>query len=374
MMGILPQAAAAMHVSIPSAGHYISAYAFGVCVGTLMLVFGRRIPPKRLVLLFMALVFVGNTLSAVSVNSSMLIAARFISGLPHGAFFGTSTMIGKELAEKGRSAQAVAIITTGQTIANMLGVPAGTLLAEFFSWRMSFAILACWAVITTVLMQRWIPFVPPVKDKGLAGQFNFLSKPGPWMVLGAVLLGNSGVFCWWSYVSPWLNKVGGYPTGVVPALMMLAGFGMVIGGMAGGRIADRWRYAGTAAVGQGMSMIGLLVVFLVAGSHLSTAMLTFWIAFGMFFISAPQQLLMAEAGEGGGELIGGATVQVAFNMGNAIGSVVGGIALNASNLNYHFPALAGVPFTALAVLLLAGYSLRYERRTTAAERLQEVHL
>lgn len=142
MMGILPQAAAAMGVDIPTAGNYISAYAIGVCVGTLILVFGRRVPPKRLIVLFMALTLAGNLLSAVALNSPMLVAARFISGLPHGAFFGTATLIAKTLAEKGKEARTVSMMVTGQTVANMLGVPAGTLMAEFLSWRLAFGILS----------------------------------------------------------------------------------------------------------------------------------------------------------------------------------------------------------------------------------------
>ena len=124
MMGILHQTAAAMQVSIPAAGHYISAYAIGVCVGTLILVFGRKVPPKNLIILFMIIALVGNTLSAVSFNSPMLLAARFISGLPHGTFFGTATLIAKTLADKGKEAQSVSMMVTGQTVANMLGVPA----------------------------------------------------------------------------------------------------------------------------------------------------------------------------------------------------------------------------------------------------------
>ena len=114
-------------------------------------------------------------------------------------------------------------------------------------------------------------------------------------------------------------------------------------------------------VGQAVAGAGLLAVFLIPGSRWSTALLTFVIAFGLFFVSAPQQLLMAEAGKGGGELIGGATVQIAFNFGNAVGSVVGGAMLDATAMNYHYPALSGVPFAAVAVLLLALYALRYER-------------
>ena len=283
MMGILPQTAAAMQVSIPAAGHYISAYAIGVCAGTLILVFGRKVPPKNLIILFMIIALVGNTLSAVSFNSPMLLAARFISGLPHGAFFGTATLIAKTLADKGKEAQSVSMMVTGQTVANMLGVPAGTLLSEMLSWRLAFAILAAWALMTMMLVIAWVPFVAPIKDAGIKGQFRFLTHAGPWFILMAVFCGNSGIFCWWSYVSPWLQKVGGWDSSLVPCLMVLAGFGMVIGGIAGGRLTDLWKPGATAGLSQAIATLGLLLVFFVPGNHVTTALLTFLIGFALFF-------------------------------------------------------------------------------------------
>lgn len=163
MMGILPQAAQAMHVSIPFAGNFISAYAIGVCVGTLILVFGRRIPPRTLIIIFMIIALAGNALSAAAVNAPMLIVARFIAGFPHGAFFGTATLIAKLLAQKGKEARAVSAMVTGQTVANMLGVPAGTLLAEHMTWRLAFCLLAAIAALTALLARLWIPYIQPVR-------------------------------------------------------------------------------------------------------------------------------------------------------------------------------------------------------------------
>ncbi|KFI45704.1 MFS transporter, DHA1 family, arabinose polymer transporter [Bifidobacterium bohemicum] len=374
MMGILPQAAHTMNVSIPTAGNFISAYAIGVCIGATMLVFGRKTGPKKLVLLFMAIALVGDVFSALAINAPLLIIGRFIAGLPHGAFFGTAALIAKTLAEPGKQAKAVSLTITGQTVANMLGVPAGTLLAEHLSWRLAFLILAGVAALTIVLVAAWVPYIQPVKDAGIAGQFRFLTKPGPWMILGATFTGNVGIFCWWSYVSPWLQQVGGYRSGTVPLLMMLAGSAMVIGGLIGGHITDRWRSAGTAALGQLVAAAGLMLVFLLPGSRLNTAVLTFIIAFALFFVSTPQQLLLAEAGKGGGELIGGAAVQIAFNFGNAVGSAVGGAALNASNMNYHFPALGGLPFAVIAVALLVWYSAKFETQTDALERMEVIEV
>ena len=288
--------------------------------------------------------------------------ARFISGLPHGAFFGTATLIAKTLADKGKEAQSVSMMVMGQTVANMLGVPAGTLLAEAMSWRLAFAILAAWALMTIVVVILWVPSIDPIKDAGIKGQFRFLTHPGPWLILLAVFFGNSGIFCWWSYVSPWLQKTGGWSATMVPILMVLAGLGMVVGGIVGGRLTDLWKAGATAALSHGIALCGLLLVFLLPGNHATTALLTFIIGFALFFNSSPQQLLMVQAGEGGGELIAGAAVQIAFNFGNAIGSIVGGAALTATAMNYHFTGIAGAPISLLAVILLVLYTRRYEAR------------
>lgn len=228
--------------------------------------------------------------------------------------------------------------------------------------------------MTILLVAVWVPYVEPVKDAGILGQFKFLTKPGPWILLIAVFTGNTGIFSWWSYVSPWLQHVSGYPSGSVPLLMMLAGFAMVVGSLAGGQLTDHWRSTGTAGLGQCLSVIGLAMVFFAPGGKSTTAIFTFIISFALFFISTPQQLLMTEAGQGGGELIGGAAVQVAFNLGNAVGSMVGGGTLTLSHMNYRFIALGGLPFAFAATILLLVYSLRYETNTDALQRLQPLNV
>lgn len=161
---------------------------------------------------------------------------------------------------------------------------------------------------------------------------------------------------------------------MVPLLMVLAGFGMVLGGIAGGRLTDLWKPGATAGLSQAIATLGLLLVFFVPGNHVTTALLTFLIGFALFFNSSPQQLLMVQAGEGGGELIAGAAVQIAFNFGNAVGSIVGGAALTANTMNYHYTGLAGAPIALIAVIMLVTYSRRYETHTGATERMREVHV
>ena len=367
MMGILPATATGLRVSVPDAGDFISAYALGVCAGTLFLVFGRRVPPKRLLLGFVALVAVGNAAAACAPSAEALVAARFVSGLPHGAFFGTATIVACELADPGREGQAVSIMVLGQTVANMVGVPGGTLLAALLSWRATFLFVAVWAVGSLLLIARFVPAVRPIPDAGLAGQFRFLKKPGPWLVIGAVLLGNTGIFCWWSYVSPWLTDIGGFPADALPALLVLAGFGMVAGSLVGGRLTDRTSPGKMAATGQAIGCAALLLIFLFSGTPATAAALMFLCAFGMFFVSSPQQLLMVKVGRGGGEMIGSACVQVAFNLGNAFGAMIGQTVLNAG-ASYAWPSLAGVPCSLAAVVLLAVFFTRFERRYRPSTR------
>ena len=362
MMGILPQTATAMHVSIPAAGHYISAYAIGVCFGTLILVFGRKVPPKHLIILFMAIALVGNTLSAVSFCSPMLLVARFISGLPHGAFFGTATLIAKNACRQGQGGAIRVHDGDGPDGGQHAGRARGNVARR----GDVLAAGVCDSGRLGAYDDRRGDFVGAVhrsdQGRGIKGQFRFLTHPGPWLILLAVFFGNSGIFCWWSYVSPWLQKTGGWSATMVPMLMVLAGLGMVVGGIVGGRLTDLWKAGATAALSHGIALCGLLLVFLLPGNHATTALLTFIIGFALFFNSSPQQLLMVQAGEGGGELIAGAAVQIAFNFGNAIGSIVGGAALTATAMNYHFTGIAGAPISLLAVILLVLYTRRYEAR------------
>lgn len=359
LMGIITNIAAGVGVTVPEAGGFISAYAIGVCFGTLILVFGHNVEPKRLLMAFMLLCCAGNAMAAAAPSATTLTVARFISGMPHGAFFGTATIAAKAMAEKGRESQAVAVMVLGQTLANTLGVPFGTLLANLVSWRAAFVFVAAWALMSFALIWKLVPDIPAVKDTGFAGQFKFLGHPGPWIVLGAVLLGNSGIFCWWSYVSPWLQNVGGWSAAALPALLVLAGFGMIVGSQLGGRCGDRLSPGRAAAIGQAISCASMLLIFAFSHSPLASAALMFLCCVGLFFPSSPQQLAMVEVGVGGGEMIAGACVQVAFNGGNAIGAQIGQAVLN-TGAAYNAPALAGAPIAACAVALLALYAHRFE--------------
>lgn len=213
MMAILPYVAGDLHVSIATAGHLISAYALGVCVGAPALIFARRLPLKRILLILVCLMIAGNLCAAVAPGYGVLMLARFVSGLPHGAYFGVGSIVAEKLADEGKGAEAVSIMIAGMTVANLFGVPLGTTLSEVLSWRATFLLVGCWGLVVLLFVWRWVPQVGGLPDTGFKGQFRFFRKKAPWLLLGATLLGNGGVFCWYSYINPLLTRVAGFPGG-----------------------------------------------------------------------------------------------------------------------------------------------------------------
>ena len=190
MMGILPDVAKDLGISIPTAGHFISAYALGVCVGAPVLTLARKYPLKHILLVLVTLIMIGNICAAMAPNYWVLLAARFISGLPHGAYFGVGSIVAEKLADKGKGSEAVSIMIAGMTIANLFGVPLGTSLSTMLSWRATFLLVGIWGIVILYYIWRWVPHVEGLKDTGFKGQFRFLRTPAPWLILGATALGN----------------------------------------------------------------------------------------------------------------------------------------------------------------------------------------
>lgn len=361
MMGILPYVANDLHISIPTAGHFISAYALGVCAGAPMLILARRRPLKHILLVLMALMMAGNLLASAASGYWMLLAARFISGLPHGAYFGVASIVASKLADEGKSSEAVSIMIAGMTVANLFGVPLGTSLSHMISWRITFLLVGCWGIIVLYYIWRWVPAVEGLKDTGFKGQFRFLKKPAPWLILGATALGNGGVFCWYSYINPLLTHVSGFSVESITALMVLAGFGMVVGNLVSGRLSDRYTPGKVGTVVQGMICIILLLIFFLSPNPWFSALLMALCTAGLFAVSSPEQVLIIRVAPGG-ELLGGACVQMAFNLGNAIGAYVGGLALAGG---YRYPPLAGVPFALTGFVLFLIFYKKYQARYEA---------
>lgn len=358
MMGILPYVAKDLNISIPVAGHFISAYALGVCAGAPVLILARKRPLKHILLALMALMLVGNLGAAMAPGYWSLLVARFISGLPHGAYFGVASIVAGKLADEGKSSEAVSIMIAGMTVANLFGVPLGTSLSHMLSWRVTFLLVGCWGLIVLYYIWRWVPAVEGLKDTGFKGQFRFLKTPAPWLILGATALGNGGVFCWYSYITPLLTNVSGFSAESVTALMVLAGFGMVVGNLVSGRLSDKYTPGKVGMVVQGMICIVLLMIFFLSPNPWCSAILMALCTAGLFAVSSPEQVLIIRVAPGG-EMLGGACVQMAFNLGNAVGAYVGGLALSGG---YRYPALAGVPFALTGFILFIVFYKKFQSK------------
>lgn len=359
MMGILPDVAQSLGVSIPEAGHLISAYAIGVCCGAPLLVVVHKYPLKSILLVLACIILLGSTLAALSVNYWMLLAARFISGLPHGAYFGVASIVAVRLADERHKTGAVSIMVAGMTVANLFGVPLATGLSASVSWRFPFLLVVFVSLIVLYYVWKWVPSVGALPDNGFRHQFAFLKNDAPWLILAATMFANGGIFCWYSYISPLLIE-GGFAADTLPALMIAAGFGMVAGNLISGRLCDRHRPGHVVAVTQCIAIASLLAVFWLADYGWVSAALMVVCTGCLFAVSSPQQFLILKHAPGG-ELLGGASIQVAFNMGNALGAFCGGLPI-AAGLPPRYAALVGVPFIVLGLVSFIIFCRKYERK------------
>lgn len=358
MMGILPDVARSLGVSIPDAGHLISAYALGVCCGAPLLVIVHKYPLKNILLCLAGIILLGSTLAALSVNYWMLLVSRFISGLPHGAYFGVASIVAVQLADERHKTGAVSIMIAGMTVANLFGVPLATSLSSQVSWRFPFVLVIFVSIIVLYYIWKWVPGVGALPDNGFRHQFAFLKKRAPWLILSSTMFANGGIFCWYSYISPLLTTEGGFAADVLPALMIAAGFGMVAGNLVSGRLCDRHRPSVVVASTISIGIVSLLLIFLLADYGWVSAALMIVCTGCLFAVSSPQQYLILKYAPGG-ELLGGASIQMAFNMGNALGAFCGGLPI-AAGLPPRYAALVGVPFLLCGLIACVIFSRKYE--------------
>ena len=366
MMGILPNVAHDMGISIPQAGHFISAYALGVCAGAPLAAVLSQNRSLRHVLLALAAVYaVGNLCASLSNGYVMLLCMRFISGLPHGAFFGAGSIVAEKVADDGKASQAVAVMVMGMTVANLFGVPFGTLLSNLVSWRVPFLFNALWGVLVFIMLWKWIPQLPKLPATGVLGQFRFLKKLAPWLIIFTTMFGNGGVFCWFSYVTPQMMTEAGFSAHSMTLIMMLAGLGMTFGNLVGGRCGDLYGLSRVIQVTQVVMVLSLVGTFFFAPSPVFSVLLMFVTASALFAVSSPQQLLLLQNSRGC-EMMGAACVQIAFNLGNAVGAYMGGLPIDAG-LGYRYPALVGacVVLVGLANIVFYVKRERFVGRTAA---------
>ncbi|MCM1164313.1 MAG: MFS transporter [Muribaculaceae bacterium] len=350
MMGILGDVARNLHISISEAGRLISAYSAGVAIGAPGLILLRRWPLRRLMVFLAAIIFVGNLCVALAPSFITLLVARFVSGLPHGAFFGAGAIVCERLAPEGKKAAAVAVLVAGMTVANVVGVPMATFLSNLFSWRLAFAVVTLAGLAALVGIRVWVPRMAPLPDSGMKGQFRFLRSPGPWLIYAGVFFGQASVYCWLSYIEPCMTAVARFPLASMSWIMVIVGMGMVVGNGLAGRYSDRYPAALVTCIIAFALVVIMPIVWVCAPFKIPSVILAFIAPACLFGLGGPLQYLIVRYAKGG-EMLGGAGIQIAFNVSNAMAAAIGGAAIHAG-WGYASTALIGTPFALIGAIAL----------------------
>ncbi|MER6524537.1 MFS transporter [Streptomyces sp. NPDC001508] len=355
MMGLLPDVADDLHVSLPTAGHLVSAYALGVVIGAPLLAAVTARRSRRTVLIgLMALFVVGNALSALAPGQESLLAARFLSGLPHGAFFGVGAVVATTMAAPERRARSVSLMFLGLTVANVAGVPVATLAGQHFGWRATFlgvSVIGLAAIASLALLIPHDHTHGPAT--GLRGELAALRSVPVWLALGTTVAGFGALFAAYSYITPMLTDSAGFDGSGVTLLLALFGVGATVGNLLGGRLADH-AMRGTLFGGLASLALVLALFPVLMRAQWSAALAVTLLGTAAFITGSPLQLMVMEKAASAPSLASSAN-QAAFNLANAGGAWIGGLAL-AAGFGVTSPAVAGA---ALAVLGLGVAAVAY---------------
>ncbi|QIS07196.1 MFS transporter [Nocardia brasiliensis] len=368
-MGLLPNIAHAMGVTEPTAGHAVSAYALGVVIGApVIAALCARVSRKRLLIALMAAFTLGNVATVLAPSFGTLVAARFVSGLPHGAYFGVASLAAATLAPVGQRAKAVAAVMLGLSAANVVGVPAATWLGQHLGWRDAYVVVAVIGLATVAALIKFVPELTGITMTNPVTELGALRRPQVLLTLLVGAIGFGGMFAVYTYITTTLTGVAGMSAGLVPLVLMLFGVGMVVGNIVGGVLADRGvdRAIYFAMIGMAVILAG----FVAAAHNPYTA------AIGAFLVGvsgaalAPglQTRLMDVAHEA--QTLAAALNHAALNIANAAGAWLGG-AVIAARLGYTAPAMVGAGLAVVGVLLFAVtvWSARRDARLVAAAAL-----
>lgn len=360
-MGLLPDIAAGIGTSIPTTGHVISAYAIGVFVGAPLIVsFSARLPRRALAIGLVLALGAGNLLTAVAPSYPALLAARFVAGLPHGAYFGVASLIAASLVPSHRRGRAVSMVMLGLAVANVVGVPAATWLGQALGWRTAYIAVVLITIATALLVLAFVPHSPADRAASIRTEMSALRSPQVWLTLAIGTVGFGGMFAMYSYIAPVVTDVAGQGRGFIPFVLLAFGVGGIAGTALGGRLAD-WavlRSLMTAIIATGL----LLAVFTQVAEYAVPLVGTVFLVStaSSTLVVCLQMRLMDVAGRAA--MLGAALNHSSLNAANALGAWLGGVVI-AGGLGYTAPAAVGVALAAAGLLILAasGWLYRGER-------------
>lgn len=360
IMGLLPDVSNSLNVSIPIAGHLISAYALGVVIGAPILVaLSAKFPPKYILISLMILFTIFNAFSIIAPDYNTLLMSRFFAGLPHGAFFGVGTVVAAKLAKKGKEAQAIASMFTGLTIAILAMVPFVTFLGHHLHWRYAFGVVSLLGLLTILFLYLWLPHLKPLRSVTLKEELEFFKTIKAWHILTIVAVGFGGLFAWFSYIAPLLINVSGFDIADISYLMIVAGAGMVVGNIAGGYLADKKDPVIASIILLSLMVFSLILVFFFSDNKIISIILTFICGALAMSIGSPINMVMLRSAKHS-EMLGAAFIQASFNVANALGAFFGGIPL-LFGLAFNYPSLIGAGMALLGMILCLAFYKKYKR-------------
>ncbi|MFJ6465171.1 MFS transporter [Streptomyces sp. NPDC091387] len=371
IMGLLPEVAADFQVSIPAAGFLVTGYALGVVLGApLMTVLGTRVTRKRMLMILMGLFVIGNVVSATAPVFEVMLAGRVIASLAHGAFFGIGSVVAADLVAPHKKAGAIAMMFTGLTVANVVGVPLGTYIGQSVGWRATFFAVAGLGVIGLLGVARLVPDQPRAEGVRLRHELAAFRNVQVLLAMAMTVLGFGGVFAAITYITPMMTEIAGYSASSVTWLLVLFGLGMVGGNLLGGKFADR-HLMPLLYVSLGALALVLSLFTLTAHNKIAAAV-TIVLIGGLGFATVPplQKRVLDQAA--GAPTLASAVNIGAFNLGNALSAWLGGVVI-AAGFGYTAPNWVGAVLAASA-LVLAVVSSTLERRTATRSRLVATHI
>ncbi|MEV0774622.1 MFS transporter [Streptomyces sp. NPDC050433] len=359
IMGLLPEVATEYGVTIPTAGHLVSGYALGVVLGApIMTILGTRVSRKRMLMLLMGLFIAGNVLSALAPTFGLMLTGRVVASLAHGAFFGIGSVVAAGLVAPHKRAGAIAMMFTGLTLANVVGVPLGTYVGQTAGWRATFLLVAGLGVVGLAGVAKLVPEQPRLEGVRLRHEVAAFRNVQVLLAMGMTVLGFGGVFAAITYITPMMTKTAGFADSSVTWLLVLLGVGMVGGNLVGGRYADR-RLMPMLYVALGALSVVLALFTLTAHNKITAAVtLTLIGALGFATVPPLQKRVLDQAS--GAPTLASAVNIGAFNLGNALAAWLGGLVIGAG-LGYTAPNWVGAALAASA-LFLAVLSHTLERR------------
>ncbi|MEV8390052.1 MULTISPECIES: MFS transporter [unclassified Streptomyces] len=369
IMGLLPEVAADYGVTIPTAGLLVTGYALGVVLGApLMTVLGTRIPRKRMLMVLMGLFVVGNVISALAPSFGFMLTGRVVASLAHGAFFGIGSVVAAGLVAPEKKAGAIAMMFTGLTVANVVGVPFGTYLGQSAGWRATFLVVAGLGVLGLAGIARLVPEQPRPKGVRVRHELAAFRNAQVLLAMAMTVLGFGGVFAAITYITPMMTETAGFADSSVTWLLVLFGLGMVAGNLIGGRFADR-RLMPLLYVSLGSLAVVLALFTFTAHNKIAAAVtLTLIGALGFATVPPLQKRVLDQASAA--PTLASAVNIGAFNLGNALAAWLGGIVI-AAGLGYTAPNWVGAALAGSALVLAIVSSALERRAPTTGETVTE---